>query len=80
MNKKKRKQNEQTFTQWEDIPSGGRKYFYEVAGRLGWKAHYVKVVDSEENTMEFFQEIYNSSGVLVELHKKFPKDEGHQKV
>jgi hypothetical protein len=29
---------------------------------------------------EFWQEIYDQAGILVEVHQKFPVDEGHRKV
>jgi len=51
-----------------------------VTGNYGWKARYVKEVDEEENTLVFYQEIYNEKGRLVEMHKKYPIDKGHEKV
>lgn len=59
---------------------GGRRYLYEVPGRRGWRARYVKEVDKEEKTTCFFQEIYNDEGHLVERHQKYPTDTGHQKI
>ena len=41
---------------------------------------YVKVVDEEEKTLRFYQEIYNDQGELVEIHEKYPQDKGHQPV
>ncbi|TDA65487.1 MAG: hypothetical protein D9V47_13465 [Clostridia bacterium] len=76
----KRRQNERKFGNWERIPGGGRRYRYEVSGRGGWKARYVKEVDSKENTIRFFQEIYDEHGNLVEIHQKYPVDIGHQRV
>ena len=49
-------------------------------GRRGWKAFYVKIVDSNEETVRFFQEIYDNKGVLAEVHEKFPVDKGHKNV
>ena len=72
--------NEQKFRNWEELPDMGRRYWLDVEGRLGWRARYVKVVDSEERTLLFFQEIYNPEGELVEVHEKFPLDKGHQKI
>ena len=43
-------------------------------------AKYLKEVDFEENTLRFWQEIYNEQGELVEIHEKYPADKGHQKV
>jgi hypothetical protein len=76
----KRRRNERVFENWEELPDGGRRYWYEVTGRLGWKARYVKEVDADENTLRFWQEIYNESGELVEIHEKYPVDTGHWKV
>lgn len=80
MDEKKRKLNERKFGRWEDLSDGSRMYYYEVHGKMGWKARYVKIVDSVENTIEFYQEIYNEKGVLVEIHRKYPVDKGHQKA
>ena len=52
----------------------------EVAGRLGWLARYLKELDGTERTVRFWQEIYDETGRLVELHEKFPVPKGHQKV
>jgi hypothetical protein len=76
----KRRRNERVFENWEELPDGGRRYWYEVTGRLGWKARYVKEVDADENTLRFRQEIYNERGELVEIHEKYPVDTGHWKV
>ena len=75
-----RAQNEAKFGNWEELPHGGRRYWYEVKGHQGWVARYVKKVDDEENTLLFLQEIYDDRGKLVEVHKKYPVDEGHQEV
>ncbi|MCY7330221.1 MAG: hypothetical protein LH618_16845 [Saprospiraceae bacterium] len=45
-----------------------------------WKAHYVKEVDFNEETLNFRQEIYDKNGILREIHEKYPVDEGHQKL
>ena len=50
-----------------------------LAGRLGWTAFYLKEVDSLENTIRFWQEIYDERNVLREIHEKFPIDRGHHK-
>jgi hypothetical protein len=75
-----RPQNERKFGSWEELPNGGRRYWFEVAGRRGWKARYVKEVDADENTVRFWQEIYDDQGKLVEIHEKYPVDKGHQQV
>ncbi len=75
-----RSQNERKFGTWEELPGGGRRYWLEVTGRLGWRARYVKEVDAEEATLRFWQEVYDHQGKLVETHQKFPVDKGHEKV
>ena len=75
-----RPQNERKFGSWEELPNGGRRYWFEVAGRRGWKARYVKEVDADENTVRFWQEIYDDQDKLVEIHEKYPVDKGHQQV
>lgn len=76
----KRGQNEKKFSKWVDLPGGGRRYWFEVKGKFGWKAKYVKEVDAGEETTRFCQEIYDERGDLVETHEKFPIDKGHRKV
>ena len=46
MNPEKRAQNARKFGTWDDLPKGGRRYWFEVKGRSGWCARYVKEVDS----------------------------------
>lgn len=76
----KRRINEKKFSEWEHLSGGGRRYYLKVTGRHGWNARYVKEVDAEENTVKFFQEIYDSKGDLIEIHEKFPVDKGHRKI
>ncbi len=75
-----REQNERKFLNWEPLPAGGRRYWLDLLGRPGWKARYVKEVDVNEVTVRFYQEIYDETGKLVEVHHKYPLDRGHQKV
>ncbi len=75
-----RQQNERSFTQWENLPGGGRRYFRRIAGHSGGFASYVKEVDVAENTLRFWQEIYDHHGKLTARHEKFPVDSGHQEV
>jgi hypothetical protein len=75
-----RQQNENKFGKWEELPQGGRRYRFDVTGRLGWRARYVKEVDANEQTLKFWQEVYDDQGKLVEIHEKYPVDKGHQKV
>ena len=75
-----RRSNERRFENWIELAHGGRRYWYDIPGRLGWTARYVKEVDSGENTVRFHQEIYDDQGQLVEVHQKYPDDTGHQRV
>jgi len=75
-----RHQNEKKFGRWEDLPGGGRRYLLDVAGRSGWRARYWKGVDANETIVRFWQEIFDDTGRLVEMHEKFPVDKGHQKA
>lgn len=79
-NKIKRKENEKKFVKWEELPDGGRKYIYVVKGRYGWSSHYIKEVDAEEQTLRFYQNIYDDKGIIVEIHEKYPEDKGHRKI
>lgn len=80
MNINKRKENEGKFSNWEENPDGSRIYWFEIEGRMGWKAKYLKKVDINEVTLSFWQEIYDESGIIVEVHEKFPIDKGHIKI
>ena len=76
----RRRKNEKRFETWEVLADGGRIYSYEVKGHYGWTARYVKEVDVSELTVRFYQEIYDNSGQLVEVHEKYPVDKGHEKT
>jgi hypothetical protein len=76
----KRRQNERTFGTWCELSDGGRLYSYEVKGRSGWLAKYVKEVDKEESTVRFYQEVFDADGRLREVHEKYPVDHGHRNV
>ena len=80
MNEGKRRLNERKFGQWEELPGGGRRYWYEVQGHRGWRARYVKEVDAEEITTKFWQEVFDENGRLIERHLKYPEDRGHERV
>ena len=75
-----RSQNEKKFGNWDELPGGGRRYWLDVSGRIGWRARYLKEVGAQETTLRFWQEIYDDKGTLVEIHEKYPVDRGHQKV
>jgi hypothetical protein len=76
----KRRQNERKFGTWRDLPHGGRLYSYDVKGRSGWLARYVKQVDADEATVRFYQEVFDGDGRLRDVHEKFPVDLGHRKM
>ncbi len=59
MPSKKRQKNQSKFENWKETEDNGRVYWFEIPGRHGWKARYVKVVDKNEKTIKFYQEIYN---------------------
>jgi len=80
MDELRRRQNEKEFGLWQELPGGGRRYWYEVKGRHEWRARYVKEVDIAERTLRFYQEIYDDQDKLVEIHQKYPTDLGHRKV
>lgn len=75
-----RRQNENKFGNWAALPGGGRRYWLDVVGRMGWRARYLKEVDDRETTLRFWQEIYDDQDKLVEIHQKYPVDTGHQKI
>ena len=80
VDERKRKENESKFSDWMELADGGRRYFYEIRGRYGWTARYIKEVDASEQTVRFYQEIYDHLGRLIEVHEKYPLDKGHRKV
>ena len=80
MNDVKRLKNEKEFDEWVETTDYGRIYSFEIAGKQGWKAKYLKEVDAEETTIKFWQEIYDEKNILKEIHIKYPVDRGHQKL
>jgi hypothetical protein len=80
LKEQKRLKNERKYKNWEELSTGGRRYWCDVAGRLDWISRYVKVVNNDENTIRFYQEIYDENDKLIETHHKYPEDKGHQKV
>jgi hypothetical protein len=75
-----RESNERKFGQWRESAGGGRCYWLDVPGHHGWLARYLKEVDASDTTVRFWQEIYDDTGKLVEIHEKFPVDHGHQRL
>jgi hypothetical protein len=47
MNHQKRIQNEREFEFWDELENGGRKYWFEIKGRMGGFARYIKLTDPE---------------------------------
>ncbi len=80
MNKNQRLKNEKEFETWVEKEDGGRVYYFEVPGKFGWKAKYLKEVNREETTIKFWQEIYDENNILKEIHEKYPLDTGHKKL
>ena len=76
----KRNQNEKDFANWKETSRGRRMYWFDVMGRNGGKARYVKEVDNHEKTISFRQEIFNKEGNMIEIHEKYPVDKGHLKI
>jgi hypothetical protein len=76
----RRRKNERKFGSWQSLPDGGRVYILEIQGHYGWRARYLKQVDSVEETTKFWQEIYDQTGRLIEIHEKYPEDKGHRRV
>jgi len=79
MNNNQRSKNEREYEAWIQKEDGGRTYSFEVSGKFGWKAKYLKEVDIEEVTVRFWQEIYDQDNILKEVHEKYPVDKSHQK-
>ena len=63
------------------IPRGREQALLDrcVKGKMNWSARYLKLVDCDENTIRFWQEIFDEHGVLVEVHQKYPIDLGHRR-
>ncbi len=76
----KRQLNERKFPNYEQLPDGGRRYWLDVTGKYGWTARYIKEVNALEETIKFYQEVYDGNGRLIEVHEKFPIDKGHRKI
>ena len=75
-----RPQNERQFGHWEERPNGGRLYWFDIAGRYGWRARYIKEVDANEATLRFWQGIYDAQGTFVEIPEKYLVDKGHRRI
>ena len=80
MEENKRQRNETDYDSWIEKENGGRIYSFEIVGKLGWKAKYLKEVDIQEVTIRFWQEVYDENNILKEIHEKYPVDKGHKKI
>lgn len=77
---KKREQNERKYGNWDELPDGKRKYWFDVKGKNNAKARYIKEVNEDDEIISFRQEIYDSQDKLIEIHEKYPVDLGHKKI
>lgn len=75
-----RNANEKRFKYWKETQNGGRLYSRRINGQQGWYALYLKETDKDDNTIRFWQEIYDRENNLVEIHEKYPMDRGHKKL
>jgi len=75
-----RQRNERRFSQWDELPDGGRRYYRMKKGKTAGYARYMKIVDVNEVTLSIVQEIYDDNGRLIAIHQKYPTDTGHQNV
>ena len=73
-----REQNERRFRHWQDLPDGRRRYWTDRQGMVSGFQRMIKMVDTDETTLQVLQEIYNDEGVLIERHQKYPVDTGHE--
>ena len=51
----------------------------EICPGFGDRGHCNRI-RHDDATLRFWQEIYDDQGRLVEIHEKYPLDEGHRKV
>lgn len=76
----KRELNEKKYGNWENLPDGKRRYWFDLIGKAEGKARYNKEVDENEDVIKFWQEIYDKKNRLIEIHEKYPVDKGHKKI
>jgi len=80
---KKRIENERKFSHGEKLPNGDRKYGYEIIGKFGYKARYVKEVNRKEETVRFrYRNFNNFSGLLSSKFRqtRYQKSGGSRRV
>lgn len=75
-----RAQNEHDFPNWEELSTGGRRYWVDKLGRDSGFARYIKIVDADEVTLSIVQEIYDDHDKLIARHQKYPVDTGHKTI
>jgi hypothetical protein len=75
-----REQNERRFEYWGDLPDGGRRYWHDIPDHKGGWSRYIKIVDANEQTLSFVQQVYDAQGRLVAIHEKYPVDRGHKRL
>ena len=75
-----RKENERRFKNWDELPTNGRRYWYDRKGVVSGFQRMIKIVDANENTLQLIQEIYDDDEKLIERHQKFPIDTGHEEL
>jgi hypothetical protein len=73
-----RQQNEKRFVHWQELPSGGRRYWIDKEGALHGFQRMIKIVDVDEVMLQVVQEIYSDQGILTVRHQKYPVDTGHE--
>ena len=59
------------------------EYLYSFSKKLGYcKSDNISMIEdlSVEETITFYQEIFDGNGNLIEIHEKFPADKGHRKL
>ena len=44
-----------------------KKVLAEIKGRHGWKARYIKEVNAKEETVKFYQKVYDDNDNLIEI-------------
>src|SRR6266566_2196195 len=67
----KRRQNERKFGTWRHLPDSGRLYSYEVKGRSGWLAKYVKQVDEKNRRSCSVRKCSMATGIFVKCTRSF---------
>lgn len=56
-----REQNERKFLHWVELADGGRRYWLDVSGHQGWRARYIKIVNSRKPLLSTRKSITNTA-------------------